>query len=72
MPDLPTETEYLINSGALTLNLAPEFTQYPPCDYVLDMVPVWTFDPSPAPYAPNPADEYEFSIDTDNLAWARF
>ena len=61
----------MINSGALTLTLSPEFTQYPPCDYVLEEIPLWTFDPSPAPVTPNFSNQYEFTIDTDDLSKAR-
>ena len=31
LPNLPTETQYLINSGDLVIDIAPSFTQYPAC-----------------------------------------
>lgn len=72
-PDLPTEEFYLINynSDATTITLSPEFTQYPPCDYALDMVPQWTFDPSPAPVIYDFNYQYEFTITSDDLSKAR-
>ena len=56
LPDAPTETTYLINSGDLVLTLTPNFLQYPPCDYVLSEQLIWQYDPSPAPASPNVAN----------------
>jgi len=62
VPDLPTETTYLINSGDLVITMAPNFLQYPPCDFVLNELLMWNYDPSPAPAAPNGSNQYEITI----------
>ena len=58
IPDAPTVTTYLINSGDVILTLTPNFLQYPPCDYTLQEVMLWQFDPSPADVQPNPSNMY--------------
>lgn len=62
VPSLPTETTYLINSGDLVINLAPNFEQYPPCDYTLNEYAYWEFNPSPAPISYAPDDPYTITI----------
>lgn len=71
VPAVPTETTYLINSGALNIGLTPEFLQYPPCDYVLNELLLWNFDPSPAPVYPDGDNQYNIRLETDDLSKAR-
>lgn len=71
VPDLPTETTYLIDSGDLVINLTPNFLQYPPCDYALDELAYWDFEPSPAPITYSSADPYTITISSNNISQAR-
>ena len=71
IPDAPTETSYLIGSGDLEITMSPQFTQYPPCDYVLSEFMLWTFDPSPAPVTPNTNNMYQITINSNDLSQAR-
>ena len=71
VPDLPTVTEYLIDSGDTVITLTPNFLQYPPCDYPLDELMIWSFDPSPAPVVPTADNAYEITINTNDLSKAR-
>ena len=57
-PEKPLVTTYLIGSGSLVINMAPNFLQYPPCDYTLNELKIWEYSPSPAPVIQNKADPY--------------
>ena len=71
IPDAPAETQYLINTADVVIQLAPSFTQWPPCDYVLTEVLEWTFDPTPmAPATPTSDNPYEITIATADLTEA--
>jgi len=71
VPAVPTEKTYLIGSGDLAITLAPQFTQYPPCDYTLNEYLVWEFNPSPAPVSPDLNNKYKIVIKSDDLTKAR-
>lgn len=71
VPDAPTVTEYLINSGDLVLTLTPNFLQYPPCDYTLNEMLIWQYNPSPADVQPNMSNQYEITISTEDISKAR-
>jgi len=71
VPSLPTETTYLIGSGPLEITMAPAFTQYPPCDYVLTETKMWQFNPQPAPVQPSLTDSYKITIESTQINDAR-
>ena len=71
LPSLPTTTTYLIGSGPLVINMTPNFTQYPPCDYTLSEFILWDFSPSPAPVVPNASNKYQITIDSNDISKAR-
>ena len=71
LPDAPTETVYLINSGALVFELTPQFAQYPPCDYTLTEQLIWQYDPSPADAQPTADNQYELTLLSTDISKAR-
>ena len=66
-PTMPTQTEasYTIFGADMTIKLAPEFTQQPPCAYTADMSFKWTI-PSGSPIY-STSDPYSLLVTSANV-----
>jgi hypothetical protein len=70
--DVPTVpnislTRYTVNqANALTINIAPNFTQYPPCDYVITENLAWTIPPG-APITVTTGNKYQLKVQSYNM-----
>ena len=71
--DVPTVpnislTRYTVNqASALLINIAPNFTQYPPCAYVIAENLVWTI-PAGAPITVTAGNKYQLKVESYNMA----
>jgi len=68
VPTQPVTTQYVINSGPLVINIAPNFTQYPPCAYAVTEHFTWETDPYGALHV---GSDYTLTLDDSDLFHAK-
>lgn len=71
--DVPTvpnidQTRYTVNqANPLMINIAPNFTQYPACDYAITENLAWTI-PAGAPITVTTGNKYQLKVESYNMA----